>query len=205
MSHPARGPALAGIDGKASAAGDLARIGGTLLIIAALMGCQSVGDNTPADEAPWYQIAVELPNKDPARALKYYEQLLNMQGPELAGELENQRRSFQQDNSDLNRVQLAMLLSFPETGFRDDSAAISLLQPLVLGKEGESSPLRPLAALLYAGLADLRRADDTLQHHAVRLKEEQRRADALQSKLEALLEMEMRMIEREQASQPKSR
>ena len=35
--------------------------------------------------------------------------------------------------------------------------------------------------------------------------DEQRRAEALQQKLEALLQMEMKMIEREQAAQPKKR
>lgn len=98
-----------------------------------------------------------------------------------------------------------MLLSFPGTGFRDDNAAIALLQSLARGMEGENSSLRPLASLLYTVLADLRRTEDLLQQQGTRLKEEQRRADALQNKLEALLKMEMRMLEREQASPPKNR
>jgi hypothetical protein len=212
MSHLARGPAPTGIDGKAIAlerrplmAEIFSRLWLPLVLFAALIGCQSTQEIAGTREQPWYQIAVELTQKDAARALKYYEQLTKMKGPELTRELDNGRHSFEVDKSDLNRVQLAMLLSFPGTGFRDDNAAIALLQPLARDQEGESSSLRTLGLLLHNGLAELRRADESLQQQIARLKEEQRRADALQNKLEALLELEMRMIEREQASQPKSR
>ena len=181
------------------------RPGALLLIVAALSGCQTTQDKGTQNEKIWYQALTEQPHRDTDRALKYYQQLLKTRTPEFAEELVNGRRSFEQDKSDLSRVQLAMLLSFPGTGFRDDNAAIALLQPLARGKEGENSSLRPLAELLYSGLADLRRAEEVLQQQATRLKEEQRRADALQNKLEALLEMEMRMLEREQASPPKNR
>lgn len=213
MSHPARRPTTMGIDGKATAVehrkfmptGRLSRQWAPLIFFAAMAGCQTTQDIPVSREPPRYQIAVEQPHKDIVRALKYYEQLLNMKPPELVGELDKKRHSFEQDRSDFNRLQLAMLLSLPGTDFRDDSAAIELLQNLANDRKGDNSSLRPLALLLYAGLAELRRADETLQQQATRLKEEQRRADALQSKLEALLELEMRMIEREQASQPKSR
>lgn len=185
---------------------------GTLLfLVAAFSGCQTVQDTDAQhdkdaqSETHWYQVMAEQPHRDTERALNYYQQLLRTKSPEFSEELIKGRRRFEQDKSDLHRVQLAMLLSFPGTGFRDDNAAISLLQPLARGEEGENSSLRPLALLLYTGLADLRRTEEVMQHQATRLKEEQRRADALQNKLEALLEMEMRMLEREQAAPPKNR
>lgn len=187
------------------------RPGTLLLLAAALSGCQTAQDKgaqqdkDAQSETHWYQAVVEQPLRDTDRALKYYQRLLETNAPEFAEELVNKRRSFEQDKTELDRLQLAMLLSFPGTGFRDDNAAIALLQPLARGKEGANSSLRSLAALLYNGLADLRRAEEVLQQQAGRLKEEQRRADALQNKLEALLEMEMRMLEREQASPPKNR
>ena len=45
---------------------------------------------------------------------------------------------------------------------------------------------------------ELRRNDEALQQQTAKLKEEQRRAEALQQKLDAILDMEMKMIEREQ-------
>lgn len=181
------------------------RPGTLLFLVATLSGCQTFQDKDAQNETHWYQVVMEQPQKDTDRALKYYQQLLSTKAPDFAEELVNGRRRFEQDKSELHRVQLAMLLSFPGTGFRDDNAAIALLQSLVRGKEGENSSLRPLAALLYTGLADLRRTEEVLQQQATKLKDEQRRADALQNKLEALLEMEMRMLEREQASPPKNR
>lgn len=181
------------------------RPGMLLFLVATLSGCQTVQDRDTQNETHWYQVVVEQPLRDTDQALKYYQQLLRTKSPEFSEELVNGRLRFEQDKSELHRVQLAMLLSLPGTGFRDDNAAIALLQPLARGKEGENSSLRPLASLLYTRLADLRRTEEVLQQQAARLKEEQRRADALQSKLEALLEMEMRMLEREQASPPKNR
>jgi hypothetical protein len=49
---------------------------------------------------------------------------------------------------------------------------------------------------------ELRRVDDALLTQSAKLRDEQRRAEALQQKLEALLEMEMKMMEREQSAQP---
>jgi hypothetical protein len=107
--------------------------------------------------------------------------------------------------SDYRRVRLALLLSLPGTTFRDDAAALALLQGWVKDKRNENSSLRPLASIILSHLQELRRVDDALQSQSSRLRDEQRRADALQQKLEALLEMEMRMIEREQAIQPRKR
>jgi hypothetical protein len=152
---------------------------------------------------------------DADRVARFYERLLAMKSSELAAELDASREAFENDKSELNRLQLALLLSLPGTSFRDDSAAIALLNPFMRemkDKPREGSTLRPLGVLLHSELLELRRADESLQQHSARLKDEQRRAeglqqkadtlqlksDALQQKLEAILDMEMKMIEREQ-------
>jgi hypothetical protein len=139
-----------------------------------------------------------------------------MKSSELAAELEASREAFENDKSELNRLQLALLLSLPGTGFRDEGAAIALLNPFMKEMKERSragSPLRPLGVLLHTELLELRRADELLQQQSAKLKEEQRRtealqqkadalqlkSDALQQKLEAILDMEMKMIEREQS------
>ncbi|HKB83492.1 MAG TPA: hypothetical protein VKD04_09840 [Burkholderiales bacterium] len=135
---------------------------------------------------------------DPDRIARFYDRLLTMRGSELAGELETIRISFENDKSELNRLQLALLLSLPGTGFRDDNAALLLLNPLLKDKGREDSTLRPLALWLHSELVELRRSDEALQQQSAKLKDEQRRSEALQQKLEAILDMEMKMIEREQ-------
>jgi hypothetical protein len=72
-------------------------------------------------------------------------------------------------------------------------------------KSYENSSLRPLALLLYAELAELRRADKALQQQTTKAKDEQRRADTLRQKREAILDMEMKMIERGQSTPPKKK
>ncbi len=90
------------------------------------------------------------------------------------------------------------LLSLPGASFRDDNTAIALLHPFTKEKDREGAELRPLAIWLYSELIELRRSEETLQQQSAKLKEEQRRSDALQQKIEAILDMEMKMIEREQ-------
>ena len=136
--------------------------------------------------------------------LAYYDRVLALKGGELSREYERTRQSYERDGSDVHRMQLAILLSMPNAGFRDDAAAIGLLQPLVKDRPDESS-LRPLALLVQNYILELRRSEDALQAQSSKLRDEQRRAEALQQKLEALLQMEMKMIEREQAAQPKKR
>jgi len=136
-----------------------------------------------------------------------------MKGGELTHEFEIVREAFENDKSQLNRMKLALLLSYPGSSFRDDNAAITLLGPFIKEKAQETSSLRPLAVWLNSELLEVRRAEEASQQYVSKLKDEQRRAEALQQKIEtsqqkaealqqkldAILEMEMKMIEREQS------
>ncbi len=185
----------------------------SVVVLATLLGgCVAATEpNTRRD--PWYQAVVEPLQADDARALHFYDNAFKLKGAELARKLESTRQEFEKDKSELNRLQLAMLLSLPGTGFRDDPAALNLVQPLLNDKRHENSVLRPLALMLYSHLSELKRLEEqvsefkrleeALQQQTAKTREEQRRADALQQKLEAILEMEMKMIEREQAAPPK--
>ena len=195
----------------------------SFVVLATLLGgCVATTEpNTRRD--PWYQAVVEPVQSNDARALRFYENVLKLKGAELARELNTTRQEFDKDQSELNRVRLALLLSLPGTEYRDDQAALNLIQPFVNDKSYENSVLRPLALMLHTQLSELkrldetaqqqtakakeeqRRADEALQQQTAKAKEEQRRADALQQKLEAILDMEMKMIEREQTTPPKRR
>ncbi len=141
---------------------------------------------------------MEAFQSDPDRIARFYDRLASMKGGDRAGELETTREAFEKDKSELNRLQLDLLMSLPGTGFRDDGAALALLGPFMKDKSREGSTLRPLAVWLHAELVELRRTDEALQQQAAKFKEEQRRSEALQQKLDAILDMEMKMIEREQ-------
>jgi len=195
----------------------------SVVVLAGLLGgCIATTEpNTRRD--PWYQAVVEPMQDDDARALRFYEDVLKLKGAELARELDSTRKQFEQDKTELNRLRLAILLSLPGTGFRDDQAALNLVQPFLNDRQYENSVLRRLALMLHTQLSELKRLDEALQQQTAKAKEEQRRADealqqqtaktkeeqhraeALQQKLEAILDMEMKMIEREQTAPPPKR
>lgn len=160
--------------------------------------CAPVHSKSTRLDAPLYQTVVEPTQSDPDRLARYYDRLLTLKAPELAVELDTARQTFEKEGSELSRLQLALLLSLPGTSFRDDKAAITMLHPFVKDKGREGSTLRPLAIFLQSELLEIRRTDEALQQQSARLKDEQRRVEALQQKLEAILDMEMKMIEREQ-------
>ncbi len=177
-----------------------------IVVLTTLLGGCTATTEPATRRDPWHQAVVEPVQNDDARALRFYENALKLDGADLARELESTSQEFEKDRSELNRVQLAMLLSLPGTGFHDDQAALSLVEPFLNDERYENSVLRPLALMLHTQLSELKRLDAALQHQTARIKEEQRRADAFQQKLEAILDMEMKMIEREQtASPPKKR
>jgi len=84
------------------------------------------------------------------------------------------------------RVRLALLLALPGTAFNDDARAASLLEPLSGGAAPgtQAGPLQQLAALMYAQVAERVR--------------EQKRAAQLKEQLDAMKEIERKIIEREQ-------
>ncbi|MBI3528034.1 MAG: hypothetical protein HY067_08685 [Betaproteobacteria bacterium] len=167
-------------------------------VVVIVAACAPADSKSTRRDGPWYQAVVEPMQSDPDRIARFYDRLLTLKAHELAGELDATRQSFEKDGSELNRLQLALLLSLPGASFRDDNAAIALLHAFVKDKGREGSTLRPLAILLQSELLELRRTEEALQQQSAKLKEEQRRVEALQQKLEAILDMEMKMIEREQ-------
>lgn len=163
----------------------------------AIAACAPVTGKTTRTDTPWYRTVVESKQSDPDLIARFYNNLLTMTGKELSAELDVTREAFAKNKTELNRLQFALLLSLPGTSFRDDSAALALLKPIA--KDGSAdSVLRPLAILLQSALLELRHSDEALQQQTTKLKDEQRRSESLQQKLDAILEMEMKMIEREQ-------
>lgn len=168
-----------------------------LALAALLSGCPAVTEQNARSER-WYDTVVESHQSDTERALRFYDRIIQLKGSELAQELATAKQEFEKEKSGLNRIQLVMLLSVPGSAFRDDHAAANLLQPFLKDKNAQASPLRPLAVLLNSQLSESHKQDEALQQQTAKTKEEQRKSDALQQKLEALLEMEMKMLEREQ-------
>jgi isochorismate hydrolase len=85
--------------------------------------------------------------------------------------------------TDVNRIRLAVLLTMPNAGPPDDGRALALLES-VAGKTGGASPLKQLAFVLYAQIAERVR----------NVAEERKRTAFAQEKLDQLRAVERSLL-----------
>lgn len=97
--------------------------------------------------------------------------------------------AFNKDKSSVNRLRYAWLSGLLGPAAGDDARLQGLLEPLVAKTGGfaPTHPLRPVADVMLAQLAERTR----------QLREEQKKADALQQKLDALKAIEKNLLDRE--------
>ncbi len=115
-------------------------------------------------------------NAEVAALLAYYQELLGLPAEELKREHQGVSQSFARDRSELGRLRLALLMCVPGAGWRDDARLLALLDGAVSRKAPADSPRRQFIILLQKLVAE-------------RYKE-QKRAEDLQQKLDAMLTIE---------------
>lgn len=133
----------------------------------------------------------ELQQTELNRLLAQAESVRKMPAADAAKEFEQARQAFNRSKTDYNRLQYALLSLLPNAGGADDARAGALLEPLLKDKSA-SNGLRQFAAFLYFQIAENRKMEE-------RMREEQKRADSLQEKLDALKEVEKSLLDREQS------
>jgi hypothetical protein len=158
--------------------------------LALLTGCQTspvlVPEETTAVtavEPPTVPPAVEPEVKLPVRPaasdgealLAYFDQVRKLPAAEFTKEIDTVRKLYARLRTDAVRMRYAILLSAPAAGPGDDLRAVELLEPML---KSTDSSLRALALLISAQI------------------QEQRRAQALQQKLDALMSLDKTLIER---------
>jgi hypothetical protein len=116
--------------------------------------------------------------------IAYVQRVAVLQAEEQQRELNASSQIFSKDRGAYGRVRLALLLSLPGTAFTDDAKAAGLLEPLASADAG-SRPMQQFAGLLYAQISERLR--------------EQRRATQYKEQLDALKDVERKIMEREQA------
>jgi hypothetical protein len=127
------------------------------------------------------------------RLLVQVEAVRKMQAADAAKELEQARLAFSRSRTDYNRLQYAILSLLPNAGGPDEAKASAVLEPMLKDKSTPGNGLRAFAAFLYFQIAENRKMED-------RMREEQKRADSLQEKLDALKEVEKNLLDREQSA-----
>ena len=155
----------------------MARITAVLSCVWVLAGCaffDSVRENYESQQV------LEL--------IGYAQKIAALQAEEQRRELNASSQMFSKNRGAYGRVRLALVLALPGTTFNDDAKAAGLLEPLTgtaATAESLPGPMQQFAELLHAQISERLR--------------EQRRAAQLKEQLEALMAIERKIIEREQA------
>ena len=206
-------------------------IGATLTILALGVGCtQKLSEILNRDQPVEIVETEETEETDANRLLDYYAYISDLQGDALLREYQRAQKQFIDEPTDRNRMQLVMLLSSQGAPFRNTISANVLLQTWLDDESNTQSTLRPLADLYDDYLTEVQRLDKDISRQTDELSNtseraarqaqildaekkwsaklqkkygvEKARSAALQEKLDALLEMEMNLIEREQITNP---
>ncbi len=190
------------------------RAGGIALLLAlgVLAGCVSAPETTEppkpvpaATQTVYVPVYVEVekrapppPAPEPLKLPDEQEQSLTLllemtrtvgvPADELRKEYAAAQTAFNKERTAINRLRYAWLAALLGPAAGDEARLQGLLEPLVAkGGLAASHPLRPLVEVLLAQIAERNR----------QLREEQKRADALQQKLDALKAIEKQLLDRE--------
>ncbi len=186
----------------------------TLFAAAVAAGCAPQPPLT-TEPLPRLQI-VETLETDADRLLNYYAYVTELQGETLEREYRYVEKAYSTDPNEYNEMQMIMLLASPRASFRDTDLARTMVRRWLQDEYYRYSKLRPLAMLYYSYLSELKRqnrvidqakkslrqANEQSAQQAEQIKASQQRSKELQDKLDALLEMERSLIEREEITQP---
>ena len=155
-------------------------LAGSLALLAA--GCGTPPVNEPAvsesaavEPEPEVKAPVRPAMSDSETLLAYFDHVRKLSAADYAKEADLVRKLYAKVRTDVVRMRLAILLIAPAAGPGDEARAVELLDPLV---KSADAGLRALATLLTAQI------------------QEQRRAQGLQQKLDALMSLDKSMIER---------
>jgi hypothetical protein len=155
-----------------------------------LLGGCSMQPFMPAPGCPWPWIASDSDSSVFEQAAS----LRKLSNPELAATAERLSRQHARERNEDSRLRLALFLSLAPAPHADRSRALQLLD---LAPNGNSAGRNhPLAQLLLPLLQEQKRLEDTLAASQQRNRELQLNHDQMRQKLEAIREIEIKMLER---------
>ncbi|MBI3094103.1 MAG: hypothetical protein HYY97_04465 [Rhodocyclales bacterium] len=175
----------------------LRRITMVLCALSLAAGLSSCALFKPPADAYWLDPQGPRPSGDAASLLHYALYARNLAGKQLAEETERVRLAWTAEKTDFRLLQYAIVLAAPAATAADHRRAQQLLDPLARPGEGRNSELHALASLMRANLAEHRRLEDGSHSLAQKAREEQRRAEELEQKLEALKDIEKSLLPRD--------
>lgn len=171
-----------------------------LLTINILSGCSAM----QASQSPnpvvssTQQIQVVVPSQLDI-LMQYYEFLQEKTESELAQEFNTVKMNFIHNNSDGNRIRYILLLSLPNTDFRNISDALSLLIEWPQNDQ-ELTSMDIFRKLLTQLLTEQQHLTSTVKNFSEKLKAAEEHSEKLQKKVDDIKDMEKSLIRRESQS-----
>lgn len=135
--------------------------------------------------------------------LAYFRYASNLSNDDLKKEYMTVSQVYGKSKSDGSRLQLALLLSMPSAGFRDDARALGLLKEVMTNKADDNAQLKDFALLLSTHLVERKKQEEKIKSEQGRAEELGQRLGELEQKLEALKGIERSIIERQQTQPAK--
>ncbi len=164
-----------------------------MMVAVLLSACSSIADRP-------HQACVDMPvltgTSRTAEIMRNYDILGKQPPTEIAKEYAAALQDFSTTRSDSNRLRVAMLLALPDTPFHDTATALNLLNDWPQDEAAPPSALRGFARLLSVLLQQQQQSNNALNEMEQKIKEEQKRADALQKKIDAVKNMEKNLMDR---------
>ena len=162
------------------------------VLLTTMSGCASQARHAHAD-ANWFPVLLGASQTD--ELLQDFEAWRKQSPAELTRDYDKARQSLVLTKNSVNRLRVALLLSLPNTAFHDNGTALTLTNEVLRDTKSTNTSLRGLASLLNTSLNEQQKiAEDAAQ----KLKDEQKRADSLQEKVDAIKKMEKNLIRRDQ-------
>jgi hypothetical protein len=165
------------------------RIHALLLAGLLLSGCSLLPAGSTLS-APWPLFAANWEYS----VLTQSSRLRKLSAPELATTAERLNRQHARERTEEYRLRLAFFLALAPTPYTDRARALQLLD---IAPNGDSAGRNhPLAQLLLPLLQEQKRQEESLAASQQRNRELQLNHDQMRQKLEAIREIELRMLER---------
>jgi hypothetical protein len=160
-----------------------------LLLLAALLpACTSVSWRGSGDQY-WLKASSPAIVTATDSLLAYHAYVRGLSASEWSKEAEQAREAASRDGSEFQRLRQAIAAAAPAAGPREHVRALQQFEQLERDSQKRNSALGGLIAAFKAELAERRRLEEALR-------DESRRADGLEQKLDALKAIERNLLDR---------
>jgi len=170
-----------------------------LFVVSLLAACAPSGPSAVrGEDTPWLKPGAPRPASVVDAALAYHAHVRTLGPSDWNRENEALKDAFAKSPSDFQRLRQVLLLLAPNAPAKEQGRLPALLDRLEKDTQKSTFGLHPLVVLLRSEFDERRRLED-------KLREESKKNEELEQKLEALKNIEKNLLERRRVPPPVSK